>query len=210
MNDEQAYLKEIPTSILPWATVLLPCDQPQTKATGTTTELQPGAWVLGFFLDGEEAQLPCVMGAFRGFQQQKSDAFTTIADGTIAEKKKTSTVQQKSLAGTPARDGNSYPKTSLAPADPKASKPEEARGAGVNIAEATIEGNPVTNPIKPPTSAQGIADGVAGPAGGGFEKDLNRMLTELGQMAASMSPAILLPVMTDTNPPGPEDIDAAI
>ena len=157
MNDEQAYLKELPTTILPWATVLLPCDQPQTKATGTTTELQPGAWVLGFFLDGEEAQLPCVLGAFRGFQQQKSDAFTTIADGTIAEKKKTTTPQQKALNDTPARDGNSYPKTSLAPADEKASKPEEARGAGVNIAEATVDGNPVTNPIKPPTLAQGIA-----------------------------------------------------
>ena len=187
MNDEQAYLKELPTTILPWATVLLPCDQPQTKATGTTTELQPGAWVLGFFLDGEEAQLPCVLGAFRGFQQQKSDAFTTIADGTVAEKKKTTTPQQKALNDTPARDGNSYPKTSLAPADEKASRPEEARGAGVNIAEATVDGNPVTNPIKPPTLAQGIADGVAGPAGGGFEKDMKRMLTELGQMAASMS-----------------------
>ena len=187
MNDEQAYLKELPTTILPWATVLLPCDQPQTKATGTTTELQPGAWVLGFFLDGEEAQLPCVLGAFRGFQQQKSDAFTTIADGTVAEKKKTTTPQQKALNDTPARDGNSYPKTSLAPSDEKASKPEEARGAGVNVAEATVEGNPVTNPIKPPTLAQGIADGVAGPAGGGFEKDMKRMLTELGQMAASMS-----------------------
>ena len=187
MNDEQAYLKEMPTEILPWATVLLPCDQPQTKATGTTTELQPGAWVLGFFLDGEEAQLPCVLGAFRGFQQQKSDAFTTIADGTIAEKKKTNTNQQKSLAGTPARDGNSYPKVSTSPSDEKASKPEEARGAGVNVAEATVEGNPVTNPIKPPTLAQGIADGVAGPAGSGFEKDMKRMLTELGQMASSMS-----------------------
>ena len=187
MNDEQAYLKELPTEILPWATVLLPCDQPQTKATGTTTELQPGAWVLGFFLDGEEAQLPCVLGAFRGFQQQKKDAFTTIADGTIAEKKKTSTPQQKALNDTPARDGNSYPKTNLAPADPKASKPEESRGAGVNIAEATVEGNPVTNRIKPPTLAQGIADGVAGPAGGGFEKDMKRMLTELGQMSSAMS-----------------------
>ena len=28
MNDEQAYLKELPTEILPWSTVLLPCDQP--------------------------------------------------------------------------------------------------------------------------------------------------------------------------------------
>ena len=81
-REGQAYLKEVPPEILPWATVLLPTDQPQTKAAGTTTELQPGAWVLGFFLDGEEAQLPVVMGAFRGFAQEKSDGATTIAVAT--------------------------------------------------------------------------------------------------------------------------------
>ena len=66
-------------------------------------------------------------------------------------------------------------------------KVEESRGGGVNTAESRVPGNSVTNPIKPPTLAQGIADGVAGPAGAGFEKDLKRMLTQLGETAASMS-----------------------
>ena len=83
-NDGQAYFIEVPMEIIRWATVLLPCDQPQTKSSGTTTELQCGAWVLGFFLDGEEAQLPVVLGAFRGFQQKKADAKTTIADPKVA------------------------------------------------------------------------------------------------------------------------------
>ena len=188
MNDEQAYLKELPTTILPWATVLLPCDQPQTKATGTTTELQPGAWVLGFFLDGEEAQLPCVLGAFRGFQQLESDGATTIADAKAANELKTDTPQQTDLTNVNARDGSPFPKNENTPASPTGDV-EEARGGGINMAEAVTPGNSVTNSIKPPTEMMGIGDGVAGPAGGGFEKDLKRMLTELGNMSAALGRA---------------------
>jgi len=185
-SEGDAYLKEVPRETLPWATCLLPCDQPQIKSAGTATELQVGAWVLGFFLDGEEAQLPCVLGAFRGFQQQESNAVTTLADPEIGKKLKTNTPQQQSLAGQEARDGNPFPKIPLTPASPMG-QVEESRGAGVNTAESRVPGNSVTNPIKPPTNAQAIGDGVAGPAGQGFEKDLKRMLTELGEMASSMS-----------------------
>ena len=185
-SEGDAYLKEVPRETLPWATCLLPCDQPQIKSAGTATELQVGAWVLGFFLDGEEAQLPCVLGAFRGFQQQESNAVTTLADPEIGKKLKTNTPQQQSLAGQEARDGNPFPKVPLTPASPMG-QVEESRGGGINTAESRVPGNSVTNPIKPPTNAQAIGDGVAGPAGQGFEKDLKRMLTELGEMAASMS-----------------------
>ena len=185
-NDGQAYLKEVPTSILPWATVLLPCDQPQTKSSGTTTELQPGAWVLGFFLDGEEAQLPCVLGAFRGFQQNESKAKTTIADPAVAIELDTNTPQKKTLQDQLSEDGNPFPKTPQSPATPEGGI-EESRGAGINAAEMRVPGNAVSNPIKPPVNMQSVADGVAGPAGNGFATDMNRMLTELGEMASSMS-----------------------
>ena len=178
VQGEKAFLKEVPTEILPWATVLLPCDKPQTKSAGTTTELQPGAWVLGFFLDGEEAQLPCVLGSFRGFQQQTADADTTIADPTIAEKKKTNPPGQKSLTGEQQKDGHPYPKVQTTTPSNTSNNVEEARGV-ISTAEQTVPGNVVTNPIKPPVNANGIADGVAGPAGKGFETDLTRMLTEL-------------------------------
>ena len=112
-REGQAYLKEVPPEILPWATVLLPTDQPQTKAAGTTTELQPGAWVLGFFLDGEGAQMPCVLGAFRGFQQNEADKKTTVADSKNAEKNKTNTNSQKDLAGKYAMNGNPVSYTHL-------------------------------------------------------------------------------------------------
>tara|TARA_B100000700_G_scaffold326544_1_gene438407 strand:+ start:2447 stop:5197 length:2751 start_codon:yes stop_codon:yes gene_type:complete len=185
-SEGKAYLKEVPPEILPWATVLLPTDQPQTKSAGTTTELQPGAWVLGFFLDGEEGQLPCVLGAFRGFQQLQSDGATTIADATAANELKTDTPQQTDLTNVNARDGSPFPKNENTPASPEGEQ-EESRGGGINMAEAVVPGNAVSNPIKPPVNGVGIADGVAGPAGKGFEKDMTRMLTELGEMAAAMS-----------------------
>ena len=187
-REGQAYLKEVPPEILPWATVLLPTDQPQTKAAGTTTELQPGAWVLGFFLDGEEAQLPVVMGAFRGFAQEKSDGATTIADATAAVELQTDTPQQTDLTNVNAMSGNPFPKNENTSASLEGAQ-EEARGGGINMAEAVTPGNSVTNSIKPPTEMMGIGDGVAGPAGGGFEKDLKRMLTELGNMSAALGRA---------------------
>ena len=53
---ETSYLDEVPTESLPWAAVMLPTDD-GIKNTGTKGELQVGAVVLGFFLDGEEAQV---------------------------------------------------------------------------------------------------------------------------------------------------------
>ena len=90
------------------------------------------------------------------------------------------------MKGEKQLDGNSFPKHPRTPGS-ATGKVEEARGAGLTAAETTVPGNPVSNPSKPPITAQSIADGVAGPAGAGFEKDLKRMLTQLGETAASMS-----------------------
>ncbi len=185
---KQAYTKEMPTKVLPWAQVLLPNDQAQTKSVGSTTGLQPGAWVMGFFLDGDEAQLPIVMGAFRGFQTKEDpEKKTTVADGTVAEELKTETPQKKDLAGNERNDGNPFPKKQTStPTSPSGNGQEEARGA-ISAAEETLPGNAVTNPTKPPVEKQSIADGVAGPSGEGFPDDLERMLTELGNMAATLA-----------------------
>ena len=184
---KQAYTKEMPTKVLPWAQVLLPTDKAQTGSTGSTSELQPGAWVMGFFLDGDEAQLPIVMGAFRGFQTKEDPSKkTTAADGTVAEEKATNTPQKKDLAGNERNDGHPFPKRqATTPPDPAGNGMEESRGA-ISTAEETLPGNAVTNPAKPPVQAQSIADGVAGAGGEGFKIDLERQLTELGNMAATL------------------------
>lgn len=179
--DKEAYTKEVPTASLPWASVLLPTDHAQTKNTGTTCQLQPGAWVLGFFLDGDEAQLPCVLGAFRGFQQKESDKKTTIADGTEGVKANS---LQKDLTGAERNEGNPFVKVqSETPSDDSGST-EESRGA-ISQGEEALPGNVITNPIKPSVEANSIADGVGGPGGSGFEIDLKRMLQELGEMSSA-------------------------
>jgi len=64
----------LPTKFLPWATVLQHTSQAGNDGQGESCgQLQPGAIVLGFFLDGEYSQMPCVMGVMR---VQKSERTT--------------------------------------------------------------------------------------------------------------------------------------
>ena len=56
---------DLPDEDLPWANVMLP----STSGTGganfaTSIELRPGDVVIGFFLDGETAQQPMILGSF--------------------------------------------------------------------------------------------------------------------------------------------------
>ena len=58
---------------------------------------------------------------------------------------------------------------------------EEKSNGVLSILEQESNGNVYTNPTGVPPDVQGIGNGVVGPSGEGFEKDLNRMLTEFGQ-----------------------------
>ena len=63
---EAGFRKDLKTEDLPWATVLQPTDQAGIEGVGKSShQLRPGAIVMGFFLDGEEAQFPIVMGVLR-------------------------------------------------------------------------------------------------------------------------------------------------
>ena len=57
---------DLPTDELPWATVLQHTAQPGNDGQGESSgQLQPGAIVMGFFMDGENAQMPIVIGVLR-------------------------------------------------------------------------------------------------------------------------------------------------
>ncbi|AIX14625.1 baseplate hub + tail lysozyme [Synechococcus phage ACG-2014d] len=63
---EAGFQKDLQTKDLPWANVLQPTDQAGIDGVGKSSHsLRPGAIVMGFFLDGEEAQFPIVMGVLR-------------------------------------------------------------------------------------------------------------------------------------------------
>ena len=54
---------DLPTDSLPWATVLQHTCQPGNDGQGESYgQLQPGAIVMGFFMDGEDAQQPVIFG----------------------------------------------------------------------------------------------------------------------------------------------------
>jgi len=53
----------IPTDKLPWANTVQPVTAPATVSSG----LKPGTWVFGFFMDGDRAQKPMVMGLIPGY-----------------------------------------------------------------------------------------------------------------------------------------------
>ena len=57
----------IPISSLPWAQVVMPANNPSISGIGTSPNgLKQGSWVIGFFLDGEEAQQPMIWGSVQG------------------------------------------------------------------------------------------------------------------------------------------------
>ena len=55
--------KELPTSDLPWAQVLMPPIYSQLSGIGSVHQLQVNSWVVGFFMDAASAQIPIVMGS---------------------------------------------------------------------------------------------------------------------------------------------------
>ena len=125
--------------------MLLPNDKPQIKNAGSTCELQVGAFVMGFFMDGDEAQLPCVLGAFRGFKKKTNQgggsggeegqdtevSKTVIADNTDAEKDEyaTTSPQRKSLTGEDVEGGHPFVKNQGATTGGPEGGEEQSRGA---------------------------------------------------------------------------------
>jgi len=57
----------LPTTDLPWASVMNPITSATVSGVGQTPlGLVEGSWVIGFFIDGQEAQQPCVIGSLPG------------------------------------------------------------------------------------------------------------------------------------------------
>lgn len=56
---------QLPTNELPWAQAVYPLNAPPSKSFGTP---MLGDWVLGFFMDGENAQMPVMLGVLQGLK----------------------------------------------------------------------------------------------------------------------------------------------
>jgi hypothetical protein len=60
----------LPTEDLPWAMPLMPMTSASVSGIGNApVGAVEGTWVLGFFLDGEECQIPVMLGTFPGMEE---------------------------------------------------------------------------------------------------------------------------------------------
>jgi len=60
-------IDKLPTNDLPWAQPLQPITSAALAGVGTSaTGLLEGSWVVGFFMDGKQAQFPVIMGSLAG------------------------------------------------------------------------------------------------------------------------------------------------
>lgn len=60
--------EELPTVDLPWAQTIQPVTLPAAPSSGLTV----GIWVFGFFLDGEKAQRPIILGQVPGYRYNEN------------------------------------------------------------------------------------------------------------------------------------------
>ena len=165
---------DLKTDHLPWATVLQHTSQPGNDGQGESSgQLQPGAIVMGFFMDGENAQMPLVMGVLRlnkstGTRSKKEFAFT----GEPMKATNTGTINPASKRpGDPngigvdnfRRPGTQNNSVSTV----AASKTTEAGGTGSpsNIGTTPGINGSSGNPMKPTMPSKPIpaGQGVGGP-----------------------------------------------
>ena len=73
----------LPTENLPWATVMMPTTSASVSGIGfSPSALVRGSWVVGFFLDGEEANQPLVMGTWHGIAETSANPEEGFNDPT--------------------------------------------------------------------------------------------------------------------------------
>lgn len=78
--------EKIPNSQLPWATVLLSSSEGGVDGIGRQPGLKVGAQVFGIFLDGQDSQIPLVLGSIPRIAVPQNLAATPTVAGTVAGK----------------------------------------------------------------------------------------------------------------------------
>jgi hypothetical protein len=62
-------LLEVPEESLPWAMTVTPPNEDGVSGLGRTLGIKPGAYVVGFFIDGVQSQVPIVLGSMPRFDR---------------------------------------------------------------------------------------------------------------------------------------------
>ena len=187
---------DLPTDKLPWATVLQHTSQPGNDGQGESSgQLQPGAIVMGFFMDGENAQMPIVIGVLRvtkssDTRTKQQFAFTgeKFEDGVgVNHAAKHPTNINDSLATSKGegylRQGNT---NAVALPGMKTTEPG-GNGSPDNIGNAVGMAGGTFNPVKPKDPSKPIptANGVGGPWKS-LEYKLSYLIEDIAETAGSL------------------------
>ena len=69
-----AYLEDVPTEDLPWATIMVPAIYGGVSGVGRSpTGIEQGSWVFGIFMDGKHAQNPIILGTLPKIEQKPGE-----------------------------------------------------------------------------------------------------------------------------------------
>ena len=187
---------DLPTDKLPWATVLQHTSQPGNDGQGESSgQLQPGAIVMGFFMDGENAQMPIVIGVLRVTKSSDTKnkqvfAFTgeKFEEGLgVNHAAKHPTNVNDSLA-TDQGEGYLRQGDTNAVALPGMKTTEPGgNGSPDNIGNATGLNGGTVNPVKPKDTDKPIptANGVKGPWGT-LEYKLSYLVEDIAETAGTL------------------------
>ena len=189
---------DLPTENLPWATVLQHTCQSGNDGQGESSgQLQPGAIVMGFFMDGESAQMPIVIGVMRvkksaESQEKKVFAFTgeNMEPGVGPNMTTMTPGNPNSSMATKKEEG--FGRANIAnTVDLPNQKGENQRsaisGSGSPNNQGTVMNGSAGNPIKPRNSIQPnpAANGVGGPWKT-LEYKLSYLVEDLADHAGSL------------------------
>ena len=72
--------KMIPNDDLPWAQVVIPVTEGGSSGLGSNSSLKPRAQVYGIFLDGDDSQLPLVVGSIPKIESVVNETSSSVTE----------------------------------------------------------------------------------------------------------------------------------
>lgn len=180
------FKEKMPDKDLPWAIVLQPTNQGGQEGTGISAgQLNPGAMVMGFFMDGNEAQQPVVMGVVRALKPGATDGYIESVFGSGGENDgKYDNTQNEAYTNPETGQSVPAPQGPVTTADSKIQQTPTAPGQPINAGNNNL---PKAGTLGVNVEPMPQANGVSG-SSNTFEQHLRYQLKDIGATIATLVP----------------------
>jgi len=180
------FMDDMPDKDLPWCIVLQPTNQAGVGSSGQSVgQLQKGAMVMGFFLDGEEAQSPVVFGVVRA-RKKSGQADSKVGINSLFSNEKYDATANAALnsSATNTTDGAGHTGSQTGGSSQTPPGQTISRNDASLLPSAVVGGSNA-NPATPSLSGTTAGNGVAGSANT-FEGTMKRMMENIGIAASQV------------------------